>query len=331
MIKKEYILQNPGILTLNSEELFLEENTNRYYCETLYTAISSGTEVAAYYGEKPLRVSGGYPRKLGYLNLSQVVSAPIKGGKYKVGDLVLTNESHCDRFFCTDIEILTSIPDSNKVKAHLFSYIYHMAYSTIFGYQVIPQTGLKNVGIIGNGLISQAIVEICLERNIQSILVSEHDSVLVNSNNFGKLTKLCRGELGPEHYSSYSVVVVCTNNWKDYEIALKLVDKGGCIVLLGFPGRNDEKPSFNPFEPTLFYVKNIKVASLPTTRLDLDNSEEKWLSPNESIAQIVSLINSGRLGEISRKLPTISYTELGEAYENLKNGLNRPLSYVLKW
>jgi D-arabinose 1-dehydrogenase-like Zn-dependent alcohol dehydrogenase len=206
-----------------------------------------------------------------------------------------------------------------------------MAYSTIFGYQVIPQTGLKSVGIIGNGLISQAIVEICLERNIQCVLVSEHNSVLVNSNNLGKLTKLCRGELNPENFSNYSVVVVCTNNWKDYEIALNLVDKGGCIVLLGFPGRNDEKPSFNPFEPNLFYVKNTKVVSLPITRLDLDSSEEKWLGPSESVAKIVSYINLGSLGEISRQLPTISYTELGDAYENLKNGLNRPLSYVLKW
>ncbi len=327
----EYILQNVGNLSMNYEEIHVDREKNQYYCETLFTAISTGTEIAAFYGEKPLRKDGGYPRKLGYLNLAQIIAAPIGAVNYQNGDLILTNQSHCDRFVCAEEEILSIVPDLREYKSYLFSYVYHMAFSTIFGYGVAPQSGIRNVGIIGNGLISQAVSEICLMQGIPQILISEFNSKIFTVKKPANYKRFSRGDLETEVDSTCSIVVVSTNDWSDYKLALKLVSYSGSIVLLGFPGRNGELPSFNPFEPTLFYVKNVRVISLPRTRLDLHGEAEKWLDARSSVSKIVSDISAGDLGKIARDIPTIPYSDLGAAYENLKSMPDRPLSFILKW
>ena len=66
---KEWILNAPGDVFL--DKIVLDNNVKDDFVrvETQFSAISIGTEVAAYKGISPLRpVTNPYPRKVGYCN-----------------------------------------------------------------------------------------------------------------------------------------------------------------------------------------------------------------------------------------------------------------------
>ena len=74
----EYILISPHSLELVEKNLeWPPVSGNGLLCKTLITGISTGTELAAWGGENPLRPSAGYPRKIGYQNINTSRNAAI--------------------------------------------------------------------------------------------------------------------------------------------------------------------------------------------------------------------------------------------------------------
>jgi len=65
---------------------------------TVYTAISPGTELAAWEGKPPLRPSSPYPRLLGYCNLARVTRVGSEVAGMGAGNYVLTHQSHRSAF-----------------------------------------------------------------------------------------------------------------------------------------------------------------------------------------------------------------------------------------
>jgi D-arabinose 1-dehydrogenase-like Zn-dependent alcohol dehydrogenase len=47
------------------------------------------------------------------------------------------------------------------------------------------------------------------------------------------------------------VVISTVNGWDDWQLALELAAQNGVIACLGFPGRGEELPGFNPLDSQL--------------------------------------------------------------------------------
>ena len=119
-------------------------------CETLISAISSGTEVAAYTGMPPLKPDNTYPRLVGYCNVARVSKIGNKIRGLSVGDRVLTLQSHRSHFVVHKDEILSKVPSGLESSKAACGYLYHLGYDAVF------KAGIsygKKVVVIGLGVL----------------------------------------------------------------------------------------------------------------------------------------------------------------------------------
>jgi hypothetical protein len=74
--------------TENIDESLLA--SDEILCKTLVSAISPGTEIAAYNGLPPLRPMKPYPRLVGYCNVSEIIDVGSNVTEYKIRQRILT-------------------------------------------------------------------------------------------------------------------------------------------------------------------------------------------------------------------------------------------------
>jgi len=65
--------------------------------------------------------------------------------------------------------------------------------------------------------------------------------------------KLCDifGEVGAD------IVILTANPWNAYRLSMEIVRQGGRVGILGFPGRQQLPPDFNPLDPGWIYEKQL--------------------------------------------------------------------------
>ena len=82
----------PQKIEFTEMELYEKDiGSNEIIAKTILSAISPGTELAAYMGQPPLRPSiQQYPRLLGYCNVARVVAVGRAVKDCRMGDSVLT-------------------------------------------------------------------------------------------------------------------------------------------------------------------------------------------------------------------------------------------------
>ena len=328
----EYKLLNPFNLIL--DEILIEwppKKSPGVLCRTRFSGISPGTEIAAWSGQKKLRPTADYPRKVGYQNISEVIdiSGEIQG--IKIGDLVYTNQGHTSHFRCDPSEILAVLPDEYEVRKQLFAYMYHLGLSAISA-RTNTEEILYKLSVFGAGALGMSVIEIAELLGLSSTLVtdvartSEFDEVIRRSVSREKFKK---NSLDSD--SRFQQCIITTNSWEDYSLGLSTLDVGGSLTLLGFPGRDGTLPSVNPFSPELFYVNNLSVLSTPSLRKDLLNSRSETLSLRDSITEIVDLISKGKLGRVFDNVEIFSYLELARLYGEIESRGITALTAGINW
>ena len=329
----EYILISPHSLELVEKNLeWPPVSGNGLLCKTLITGISTGTELAAWGGENPLRPSGGYPRKIGYQNISEVLAVFGKNEKIQIGDQIYTNQSHCSHFLSREEDVLAIVPKIGDNEKYIFSYMYHMSLCALsVDKRNNPETEMKIV-VFGGGLLGSAIVEIA--NNLGHLVVLVSDSINESKISSPRITVMSREEFKEKYHETSGVFhqsVVCTNRWDDYNLALSSAGPNGTIVLLGFPGRDGSLPSQNPFEPKYFYANNLVISSLPMERRSLFSRSHKNLSLGESMLDIVNRISEGTLGQTFSTTKIFDYLDLESAYTELSEDRKSHGSVALRW
>lgn len=263
-----------------------ELQEHEIYAETICSAISPGTETAAYLGSKPLRPGNGYPRVVGYCNVAKIKHVGKNVKDYRFRDIILTGQSHRTAFVCNEGSIYLKIPNGYDLHKAATTFLYHLGYEALkrgtFG-------GDQNVAIIGLGTLGTITVDVanCMGVNVFSF-----------SNRFkSDIPKV-----------PIDLVITTSNTWADWLLALNIVKNEGTIGVLGFPGRGQAMPDFNPLEPQYLYAKNLTIVycgHTPDSRVRLSC---EWL---------LALIQNGKLHPgkiISNVYP---WRRLEEAYKNL--------------
>src|SRR3989339_2045171 len=123
---KIYILREPYKLFLEEEIINIDELFDQeFIAETIYTAISPGTETGAYIGLSSLRPGNPYPRIMGYCNIAKIIYIGTKVKDVKIGDHILTFQSHRSAFKCHVNDFYIKILDESNLKFITTSYLYH--------------------------------------------------------------------------------------------------------------------------------------------------------------------------------------------------------------
>jgi threonine dehydrogenase-like Zn-dependent dehydrogenase len=127
------------------------------------------------------------------------------------------------------------------------------------------------------------------------------------------------------------IIINTSNNWSDWKLALQLVRKGGVIVNLGFPGRGEPQPDFNPLDPQYVYFKSIQIK--PLQYIDETNVAPEVFRFNmkRNLEYIVQNLMEGKLTTDMLISEYIPYTMLQEQYEKYLNRENQLFTSVLNW
>lgn len=270
---------------------------------TVYSAISPGTEVAAYAGMKPLRPMKVYPRLMGYCNVARVDSVGANVKVVECGDYVYSHQSHRSHFVCPASEVW-KLPPSCDLAQVSTAYLFHLGYNALLRGKYCPGEKVAVVGLGTLGLTSVAVAAMAGADVVAfSGQESSHDAGLAA----GAAEVFAKDDASIfEKIGHIDLVILTSSSWKDYLLALQLVGAGGRVCLMGFPGRHEGAPDFNPLDSRYVYDKQLTIyacghtPALDATELDLrfnlarnmeylfNRIKDKQLDTNVIVSKVVS-------------------------------------------
>jgi len=329
-----YTLSKPRELHLNEEFIDTEKlNDDEIVAKTLYSAISPGTEVAAYSGIEPLRDDvQAYPRLVGYCNVAEITHKGRAVVDWEVGDVVLSFQSHRTYFVCRASDFLIRV-DKDFVKESALTYLYHLGYHAMQTAQL--QLG-QNVGIIGLGVLGYTSA-------VFGKLGGGNVIVFSNQEKFERpffqenLIYLNKNHDDPDFLlditdgNGLDIIINTSNTWDDWILAMKCVRKGGVIVNVGFPGRGAEPPRFNPLDPKYLYMKGVTIKYLSI--MDLNNVSSDLIRFNKirNMNHILGLIKKRIINPNDIISAVINPRDLEAQYKLYESRTQRLFSTLLEW
>lgn len=329
-------LDGPRTLVWAREDLPAHPAPGQHRCETVISAISPGTELAAWVGAPPLRPGPVYPRVNGYCNVARVMESGVGATGAQVGDRVLSFTSHRDRFDLADADILAVIPPALSSKAASVGYLYHLGYNGVLRGDV--RAG-DRVLVLGLGALGMAAVSMASLAGADVGAVSSQPAlhamaVQAGAHWAGSRTAFDAHRLWPDRAglaSGADVVIVTTGAWADWQLALQSATVRGTIAVLGFPGRGQDAADLNPLDPQHFYTKQLTIHAAGMSAELADS--RGFLRHNEraNLGFILGLLTSGRLEPRDFTRFCAPADTLAHVYDGLEQRAPGQLTCLLEW
>jgi 2-desacetyl-2-hydroxyethyl bacteriochlorophyllide A dehydrogenase len=301
-------------------------------CESIISAISPGTEVAAYTGMPPLRPGKVYPRLVGYCHVSKVIATGKNVKNIKIGDRVLTGSCHRSHFIMKESDIMAKIPDSLSSEHAACTYLYHLGYDAVLKSSI--QYGSPIV-IIGLGVLGLAAIEVASNAGASVYAVSEHDRCHKVGLKLGAKGVYTRAEkdklkdaLGQRLADS---IITTTNSWDDWQTALQFAGRNGMICVMGFPGRGIDNIPFNPLDSQYFYDKQLRIQAVGMAPSELDSRQFLKFNEKNNIHFLMDQIKLKKLNPENLITDKLAWHQLEDAYQSLLSRKNSPITYLLQW
>jgi threonine dehydrogenase-like Zn-dependent dehydrogenase len=303
-------------------------------CRTRVSAISPGTELAAFNGAPPLRPTQQvYPRLVGYLNVAEVMARGSAVTSVEPGERVLTFTSHRSHYVVDETRLRARVPATVSDEHAALAYLYRLALTGLRRAQV---TDGSRVAVFGLGAIGLAAVDLARARGCRVVALSGSEVARRTAGELGAVAArdkrgydrdAARADLGDLPQAAVST----SNAWDDLQTAVGLLAFNGVLALLGFPGRTQGPPAFNPFDPQYFYDQQLTVTSAGMAPAEPGTgSEDPAVLPTD-LADILDRFASGALNPgrlIARRYP---WRELEAAYHYLDGPDRAPGTVLLDW
>ncbi|MAO34213.1 MAG: zinc-binding dehydrogenase [Flavobacteriales bacterium] len=326
-------LLSPHELVFESETI--DESTlisDEILCKTLISAISPGTEVAAYDGAPPLRPIKAYPRLVGYCNVAEIIATGSSASEYKVGQRILTFSSHRSHFIAKNEEVLAIIPDGVSSQVASTAYIYHLGYDAVLNANI--RYG-SPVVVLGLGVIGLCAVSASKMAGGKVYAITNHDiprrialkmgaNEVFSRNDIPVLKSLLGSRLA-------DAVITTSNAWSDWEVALDVAGMKGKICIIGFPGRGSEDIPFNPLDSRYLYHKQLQLQAVGHAPENNDSRHFLKFNEKDNLKFILEEMDKKNIDPsliISGEKP---WSELGDVYKTLLTRDGSPLTFILNW
>jgi 2-desacetyl-2-hydroxyethyl bacteriochlorophyllide A dehydrogenase len=310
----------PRELVWSRESFAAAPDADEVVAETEISAISPGTELAAYAGAPPLRPGTGYPRLVGYCNVARVTAAGTRAG-IAVGSRIVTTQSHRDRFRIPAALVLCEVPEPVPGEAAAVAYLLQL------GLAALQRAGLAaghEVAVVGMGVLGVASVMVARALGAPTSVLTKREA--------GRELALELGAgIADPSRTAADIVIDTSNGWEDFRTSTLLARKGGTVLLLGFPGRGLPPPDFNPFDPAITYARQLAIIHGGETP-DVDAPPEAVrFNLARNMRHLMRLIADGSLPAqrlVSRCEPA---TRLGAVYQSLLDARADTLTVALDW
>ena len=326
-ISKTAFLRASGELIFEENELIFDPvGSRKFLAKTLFTAISPGTELAAWKGLPHLREGVGYPRLVGYCNISEVLSVGQYCENISIGDIVLTNSSHCSHFIKSKDDFVFVLPKNSNFEKFVTAYLFHLGYSAVLaaGESAGTPAAIIGMGVLG---IPSACMSTISGWNVTGISNQRNLDYVTNKLPNFKL----KSREDKDNEGKYKVVIVTTNSWADWDMALRLAGNRGKLLVLGFPGRGYKKIPFNPLRSNDFYVKQLKIIAAGNCAKEIDERGFNFFNEKDNIKRILNWIIEGTIDTSlikSEKKPADQLQKMYKILSDEKRDLN---TFILDW
>jgi len=300
---------------------------------TEVTAISPGTETAAYAGLPPLRPGPVYPRVVGYCNVARVIGCGAGVMKTKVGDRVLSFTSHRSHAVLSEKDVLAVIDPDIATEDAACTYLYHLGYNAVLKSDIRLGSAVVVIGLGVLGLTTLSMAELAGART-----VAVSDSKALRFAAAGMGAEQTAGRETAESLVRHTfgdglahVVIVTTNSWADWQLALRLTGKQGCILVLGFPGRDGAAPETNPLNSQYFYDRQIRIVAAGISPAYPDDQGFTPFNQQENLFRILNWIRRDKIRPKSIVSGSMPAHQVESVYQRLLSKDGKSITYLLDW
>jgi threonine dehydrogenase-like Zn-dependent dehydrogenase len=313
------------------EEALGEPGPGHHLVRALASAISPGTELAAWTGAPPLRPGPVYPRLIGYCHVAEVLASGAGTSRARPGDRVLSFTSHRSAAHLADADILATVPDSIGSAAASVAYLFHLGYDAVLKGAIRPGA---RVAVIGLGALGLAATLFATIAGGEVAAISDQPALRDMARAGGASWTGARAGIGagpPWLNGRADVVITTSNSWADWEMALAAAAPRGLIAVLGFPGRGAGPPPANPLDPRHFYQKQLRIEAVGLAPEQPDTRGFLRFNERDNLAFILGAIEAGRLDPGPYVAHSAPAELLAAAYDELLDRAPGQLTTILTW
>ncbi|WP_439567630.1 zinc-dependent alcohol dehydrogenase [Sphingopyxis sp.] len=321
-------LTGPGEVELRGEQLSAPVE-GELLCETIVSALSPGTEIAAWQGLPPLRPSVVYPRLQGYCHVGRVIASGSPD--YAPGDRVLSFTSHRSHVLLPVADVLYRLPADADASAIACAYLYHLGYNAVLRSKIRSGSRVLVIGLGALGLTSVAMAAIA---GADVFAISDQASSAVFAERMGARTVFGRDALDKAKAAlgvGADVVISTVNGWSDWQTGLRLAAPNGVIAMLGFPGRGEGVPVENPLASEQVYMKQLRIEAVGWSPERDDSRSFLRFNERANLDWIARMIAEGRIDPSLLISGRYAGTDIATAYTDLAARKNDAITYVLDW
>jgi threonine dehydrogenase-like Zn-dependent dehydrogenase len=328
-----------GVGDLRIEDAPLESESLRpgqIYVETEVSALSTGTDLGNYLGDSTY-VPGAppYPRRVGYSNVGVIRRVGEGVKNLKPGMRVFSTKHHLSAFVAQHDELIVPIPDGVPSEEASLTYLTHLGLASLR--QARYEAG-ENVAVVGLGVIGLCTIWLARAMGAKVVGISNsslrsesamqlgaHAAFLADDAGLHEKLKTVFGDVGTD------IVVLTANPWNAYRLSMEIVRHSGRVSILGFPGRAQAAPDFNPMDARWIYGKQLTLLGAGfAPKVDCPPDDIRF-NTRRNLEYILDLMtfHRPRIGSvISHRFP---FGRMKEAYELAKGHSKDLVAAVFDW
>lgn len=252
------VLYGARDLRLEEETFSLDSLGDRQvFVETEVSALSTGTDLGNYEGRsREVPTAPDYPRWVGYSNIGVIRRCGSGVTRWREGQRIFSPKPHQSAYVAHEDELIVPVPDGVAPEVASLCYLTNLGVAGMrqLGYQAGERVTVIGLGVIG--LCTVAVAQ-AMGARVSAIANSEFRRDLALA--VGAEVACLAGE-GTGAGIEADLIVLTANTWDAYRESVDIARFGGRISVLGFPGRAQPDPGFNPLAMEWFYGKQLILA-----------------------------------------------------------------------
>ena len=308
-----------GARDLRIEEELLDIATLRprdIYVRTLVTGFSTGTDLGNYEGRSAeVPDAPDYPRGVGYSNVGVVEAVGAEVKMFSPGDRLFSAKYHQSGYVTDENDLLVRIPVNVDAEEASLTYLTHLGVSALrqCGYQAG-----EDISVVGLGVIGLCTVAIARAMGARVVAVANDACRAELAVKLGAHHTYISGAFDPHTVfdgQGADIVILTANSWAAYHDSLEMARYEGRIALLGFPGRAQSAPGFNPVDMRWLYGKQLTIRGAGhLARVDCAPSEIRF-NLRRDLKFVLDQMAGSALNLSSIISHRFPYTHMKDAYE----------------
>lgn len=332
-IIKKAILHGVGDLRIEDE--FYDPATlqpRELFVRTEVTGFSTGTDLANYEGRSTeVPDAPDYPRAVGYSNVGTVELVGSAVTSLHPGDRVFSMRPHRSGYVANESDIMVPVPNGVDAEQASLCYLVHLGVAALR--QVHYETG-EDVAVVGLGVIGLCAVAVARAMGARVTAIANNDGRAQLAHELGATETYVSGSYDPNSVfegQGADIVVLTANTWTAYSDSMQMTRYRGRVSILGFPGRAQPAPEFNPLDMRWLYGKQLTIAGtghIPT--IDCATSDIRF-NLRRDLKFVLDRMACGDLdlsSTISHRFP---YMRMQEAYELARQHSKQLSAAVFHW